>query len=224
MTQGASILLIEDHPTVRMGLAMLLSRDHHWICGEAGNRHELLTALTLLEPDRADLALLDLSLGNESGLDLIEILREKNIPVLIYSMHEDEANVLRAFSRGAQGYACKREASAFLLAAVRDVLAGNRHVSPLAARNLSENLADMPQPDSNNVLSEREQQIVTLLGQGERPPEIADKLCISVRTVETHCTRAIEKLDLGGMKDLRRFAIKSQVSPEPSCDYSEVAK
>src|SRR5664279_1353317 len=86
MANGASILLIEDHPTVRMGLSMVLSRDHHWICGEAGNRDELLTALTLLEPDRADLALLDLSLGSESGFDLIDDLRKKNIPVLVYSM------------------------------------------------------------------------------------------------------------------------------------------
>jgi len=218
MAEGASILLIEDHPTVRMGLAMLLSRDHHWICGEAGNRHELLTALTLLEPDRADLALLDLSLGTESGLDLIDILHNKGIPVLVYSMHEDEANVRRALAKGVQGYVCKREASAVLLAAVRDVLAGNRHVSPLAARGLSENLIDMPQPVSPNVLSEREQQIVSLLGRGERAPEIADQLCISVRTVETHCMRAAEKLGLAGMKELRRFAIKSQTNHEPSYD------
>jgi DNA-binding NarL/FixJ family response regulator len=218
MAEGASILLIEDHPTVRMGLAMLLSRDHHWICGEAGNRHELLTALTLLEPDRADLALLDLSLGTESGLDLIDVLHNRGIPVLVYSMHEDEANVRRALAKGVQGYVCKREASAVLLAAVRDVLAGNRHVSPLAARGLSENLIDMPQPVSPNVLSEREQQIVSLLGRGERAPEIADQLCISVRTVETHCMRAAEKLGLAGMKELRRFAIKSQTSHEPSYD------
>jgi len=218
MAEGASILLIEDHPTVRMGLAMLLSRDHHWICGEAGNRHELLTALTLLEPDRADLALLDLSLGTESGLDLIDVLHNKGIPVLVYSMHEDEANVRRALAKGVQGYVCKREASAVLLAAVRDVLAGNRHVSPLAARGLSENLIDMPQPVSPNVLSEREQQIVSLLGRGERAPEIADQLCISVRTVETHCMRAAEKLGLAGMKELRRFAIKSQTNHEPSYD------
>ena len=217
MAEGASILLIEDHPTVRMGLSMLLARDHHWICGEAGSRSELLTALTLLEPDRADLALLDLSLGSESGLDLIADLHKKNIPVLIYSMHEDEAHIRQSFAKGAQGFVCKRETSGNLLAAVRDVLAGNRHVSPLAAQNLSEGLIDLaPSPGGNNVLTEREQQIITLLGQGNSNQEIANKLFISVRTLETHCTRAIEKLDLGGMKGLRRHAIASQRQREAS--------
>ena len=216
MAEGASILLIEDHPTVRMGLSMLLARDHHWICGEAGSRSELLTALTLLEPDRPDLALVDLSLGSESGLDLIADLHKKGIPVLIYSMHEDEAHIRQSFAKGAQGFVCKRETSGDLLAAVRDVLAGNRHVSPLAALNLSEGVIDLPQSPGNNTLTEREQQIITLLGQGNSNQEIANKLFISVRTLETHCTRAIEKLDLGGMKGLRQYAIADQRQREAS--------
>ena len=219
MVEGASILLIEDHPTVRMGLAMLLARDHHWICGEAGSRDELLTALTLLEPDRADLALLDLSLGSESGLDLIADLRKRDIPVLIYSMHEDESTIHQAFSLGAQGFVCKRETSGDLLAAVRDVLAGNCHLSPLATQNLPKNtdgIIDLPPSPDSSALTDREQQIVTLLGQGNSNQEIASKLFISVRTLETHCTRAIEKLNLGGMKDLRRFAITNQRNQEVS--------
>lgn len=220
MIEGASILLIEDHPTVRMGLSMLLSRDKHWICGEAGNRKELMTALTLLEPDRPELALLDLSLGGEDGLDMIDILRTRSIPVLIYSMHEDEGTVKRALARGAQGYICKREPSSSLLTAVRDVLAGNRHISPLAAQNLSSLPDEAPQAPaaSANGLSEREQQILDLLGQGDRVQEIADKLNISARTVETHCTRAIEKLNLNGMKALRRHAIQCQLGQIPAAD------
>lgn len=220
MTEGASILLIEDHPTVRMGLSMLLSRDRHWICGEAGNRKELLTALSLLEPDRPELAVLDLSLGGEDGLDLIDVLRSRSIPVLIYSMHEDEGTVKRALAHGALGYICKRESSAALLAAVRDVLAGYRHISPLAAQNLSsppEGGAQAPAAGANG-LSEREQQILDLLGQGDRVQEIADKLNISIRTVETHCTRAIEKLNLNGMKALRRHAIQCQLGQTLSTD------
>ena len=216
MAEGASILLIEDHPTVRMGLSMLLARDHHWICGEAGNRRELLTALSLLEPDRADLALLDLSLGSESGLELIADLHKKNIPVLVYSMHEDEAHIRQSFAKGAQGFVCKRETSGDLLAAVREVLAGNRHLSPLAAQNFSKGRIDLPQSPGDKVLTDREQQIVTLLGQGHSNQEIANKLFISVRTLETHGARAIEKLNLGGMRDLRRFAITKQRNEEIS--------
>ena len=218
MTEGASILLIEDHPTVRMGLSMLLSRDRHWICGEAGNRKELTTALSLLEPDRPELAVLDLSLGGEDGLDLIDLLRGRDIPVLIYSMHEDESTVKRALAQGAQGYVCKRESSSALLAAVRDVLAGNRHVSPLASQNLTDHPLANPPTANTGLLSEREHQILDLLGQGDRVQEIANKLNISTRTVETHCTRAIEKLDLKGMKDLRRHAIQNQFGQTASSD------
>lgn len=218
MTEGASILLIEDHPTVRMGLSMLLSRDRHWICGEAGNRKELTTALSLLEPDRPELAVLDLSLGGEDGLDLIALLRSRDIPVLIYSMHEDESTVKRALAQGAQGYVCKRESSSALLAAVRAVLAGHRHVSPLASQNLSGHPLANPPTANTSLLSDREQQILDLLGQGDRVQEIANKLDISVRTVETHCTRAIEKLDLNGMKALRRHAIQNQFGQSPAVD------
>ena len=218
MSEGASILLIEDHPTVRMGLAMLLARDHHRICGEAGNRDEMLAALALLEADRADLALLDISLGSESGLDLIADLHKKSIPVLIYSMHEDEASIRQAFAKGAEGFVCKRETSGDLLAAVRDVLAGNRHVSPLAAQNLSGGLVDLPPSPDHNTLTDREQQVIALFGQGHSNQEIADFLRISVRTLETHCARAIEKLKLNGMKDLRRFAIASQRHHETAYD------
>lgn len=213
MADGASILLIEDHPAVRMGLSLLFSRDRHWICGEAGNRKELTTALSLLEPDRPELAVLDLSLGGEDGLDLIDLLCVRDIPVLIYSMHEDESTVKRALAQGALGYVCKRESSAALLTAVRDVLAGKRHISRLALQNFTDQAVGSPQAPaaSPNGLSEREQQIVDLLGQGDRVQEIADKLSISIRTVETHCARAIEKLNLNGMKELRRHAIQSQL-------------
>lgn len=210
MSEGVSILLIEDHPTVRMGLSMLLARDKHWICGEAGNRMELMTALSLLEPDRPELALLDLSLSGDDGLDLIDMLCKRDIPVLVYSMHEDENTVKLALAQGARGYVCKRETSSALLTAVRDVLAGYRHISPLASQNFTEQLVGDPQaPAANvNVLSEREQQIVDLLAQSAPVQEIADKLGISIRTVETHCTRAIEKLNLNGMRALRRHAIQ----------------
>jgi DNA-binding NarL/FixJ family response regulator len=207
MSDGARILLIDDHPAVRSGLALLLTLEHHEICGEAGSREEMLQQLDACQPQ---MALLDLQLGEQSGLDLIDDLRQRGIPVLVYSMHEDANTVSQVFARGAQGYVCKREVSDILLNAVREVLDGKRHVSPLAAQSLAGCLL----AEADSTLSEREQQIIELLGQGCGKKEIAEMLAISVRTVESYCARAIEKLSVDGMKELRRYAIQLTRSPE----------
>jgi DNA-binding NarL/FixJ family response regulator len=204
MSDLARILLIDDHPAVRFGLAQLLSLDNHHICGEAGNRAEMLP---LLEAGAIDLTLLDLFLGDENGLDLLDDLRQRNIPVLVYSMHEDASIIRQVFARGAQGYVCKREVSDSLREAVRVVLRGERHVSPLAAQNLARDVIGA-QESENLALSERELQILELFSQGCANQEVAEKLTISVRTVESYCARVIEKLELGGMRDLRRYAIQ----------------
>ena len=203
MTQCARILLIDDHPAVRQGLALLLTQERHQVCGEAGNRSEMLGQLAT---SRADMALLDLHLGDESGLDLIGDLRQQGIPVLVYSMFEDAHTIRRVFAEGAQGYVCKREVSDALLNGVREVLEGRSHVSPVAAQSL---LISEQKPDDESALSEREQQIIDLLGQGCSNQEIAEKLAIGIRTVESYCARAIEKLGLKGMRELRRHAIQN---------------
>lgn len=203
MSEGASILLIDDHPAVREGLAMILLRDQHRVCGEAGSRAELLAWLGQSPADPAQLALLDLSLDEESGFDLIDDLARYAIPVLVYSMLEDAETIRKAYALGARGFVCKREASSELLGDIRDVLAGRHYVSPFVAQRLN-----APQDDlASDVLSERERQVMTMLGDGDSYAQIADQLGVGTRTVETHCERAIEKLGLGGMKELRRRAI-----------------
>lgn len=207
MDGSARIFLIDDHPAVRQGLALLLAQDHHQICGEAGNRAEMLQQLPTCQ---ADLALLDLLLGEESGLEMIGDLRRQGIRVLAYSMYEDANTIRQVFASGAQGYVCKREVSGALLKAVREVLAGGSHVSPVAAQSLADSLISAPEQSGGPILSEREQQIIDLLGQGCSNQEIAEKLAISVRTLESYCARAIEKLRLSGMKELRRLAIQGR--------------
>lgn len=211
MSDGVRILLIDDHPAVRHGLALLLALDDHEVCGEAGNRAEMLQQLDACQPQ---MALLDLQLGNQNGLDLIDDLRQRAIPVLVYSMHEDAKTISGVFARGAQGYVCKREVSDILLNAVRAVLSGQRHLSPLAAQNLAGGLIAAQSAGSGGELSEREQQIIELLGRGCGKQEIAERLAISVRTVESYCTRAIDKLSVNGMKELRRYAIQLTRLPE----------
>ena len=116
----ARVFLIDDHLAMRSGLSLLLTKSGHVICGEAETRSELLGRLQ--EAD-ADVALVDLTLGDESGLDLIDDLLAHNVAVIIYSMHEDRKTVERAFVAGASGYVTKREVADVLLTALDQVLA-----------------------------------------------------------------------------------------------------
>ena len=199
---GARILLIDDHPAVRQGLALLLAQDCHQVSGEAGCRDEMLV---FLAGGDIDLALLDLSLGQENGLDLIDELCRAAIPVLVYSFREDGATISRALALGAAGYVTKREVSGVLLNAIREVLDGRRYLSPFAEQSLACRVLDTP-VEREATLSEREQQMIALLGQGCGAQEISVLLEVSVRTVESYCVRACEKLGLSGMKELRRHA------------------
>lgn len=203
----ARIFLIDDHPVVRQGLALLLAQESHLICGEAGNRGETLARIASAA---AEVALLDLSLGEESGFDLIATLREQGVAVLIYSMHEDAETIERAFGDGANGYVSKREGSEVLLGAVTQLLGGGRYVSPRAAQSLaSKALAAPPEEDREVLLSEREKQTLILLGRGESSVDIGAAFGISVRTVETYYARIIGKLRIENMKELRRYAIRN---------------
>lgn len=202
-----SIFLVDDHPAVRQGLKLLLLEEGYLICGGAASGRE---ALQQNELCRADLILLDLSLGEENGLAYIGDLRDQGSAVLVYSMHEDADTIEKAFTEGANGYVTKREASDTLLTAIEDVLAGHRTISPCAAQSLANKALSPSLAVRAVLLSQREQQILTMLGQGDATADIAATFDISVRTVETYYTRIIEKLQLSGMKALRRYAIQNR--------------
>jgi DNA-binding NarL/FixJ family response regulator len=140
----ARIFLIDNHPSVRQGLKQLLAQESHVVCGEAGSGGE---AFESIGASGADLAFLDLSLGRESGLDLIPALRALGIRVLIYSLREDADTIQKAFAAGAGGYVSKREMSEILLAAVADLLAGRRHLSPRSALTLAIRVLSSPKTD-----------------------------------------------------------------------------
>lgn len=207
---ASKVLLIDDHPAVRQGLALLLSQAGHQIVGEAGCQAEVAA---FLDSGRADIAVLDLHLGPETGFDLIPVLSRHGIPVLVYSMFEDLPTVREVLECGAQGYVCKREVAGELVLAVGRILEGGRHVSPVAEQALSGE-ANGGADSNGQDLSDRERQILELLGQGYGNHEIADCLKLSVRTVESYCTRAIDKLSLDGMKALRRYAAQHHRLPK----------
>ena len=134
-SEGNRIFMIDDHPAVRQGLKLLLEQENYVVCGEAANSAEILERI---ESSCADLALLDISLGEENGLACIAELHRRGIPVLVYTMHEDADTIDKAFAAEANGYVSKREEPEVLLAAMSDVLAGKRHISPRAARSLAQ--------------------------------------------------------------------------------------
>jgi DNA-binding NarL/FixJ family response regulator len=201
--QGARIFLADDHPAVLEGLALLLAQEHHLVCGEATNQAEVLERLDASAPD---IALVDLALCGESGLDIIPLMQDRGIPVLVYSMHEDQVTLKRALKCGALGFVTKREPSAVLLEGVRKVLAGESYLSPRVAACFGAETADSL--GQGGPLSEREQQILDLLARGEANADIAATLGVSGRTVETYCSRILIKLSLDGMKALRKYAIQ----------------
>ena len=183
---------------------MLLAPDGMAVCAEAGSRAD---ALSHLEKCRPDLAIVDLSLEGEEGLALIGDLHTRALPALVYSMHTDGRHVERALAAGALGYVTKREISAVLLQAIREVAAGRRFLSPTAAAALAEHLGSPRAGDVDHMLSEQERRVYHLLAQGEGTIEIAAALGISTHTVDSYYARIQVKLNLHGMHALRRHAI-----------------
>jgi DNA-binding NarL/FixJ family response regulator len=140
----ARIFLIDSHPSVRKGLRLLLAQASHTVCGEAGCGRETVQRIG---PSGADLAILELSLGEGSGLDLIPGMRLEGIRVLVYSFHEDAETIEKAFAAGAGGYVSKREADEALIYALTDLEAGRRHISPRAALRLAGRVLARPRAD-----------------------------------------------------------------------------
>lgn len=131
---GARVLLVDNHQDVRNGLALLLAQNGYTVCAEARNQAE---ALLRLPGSEAALALVDISLGDQGGFELLDDLRRFKIPALVYSMNEAPETIQRAFTAGASGYVTKREDPEVLLEGLREVLARRRFLSPRAAQSLA---------------------------------------------------------------------------------------
>jgi DNA-binding NarL/FixJ family response regulator len=195
------VLIVDDHPAVRFGLRLLLEREGLTVVGEADS---LEAARQMAATSRPDLAIVDLSLGDEDGLELLAELGrgEPGLALLVYSMHEDVEHIQRALGAGARGYFAKRESAAQLGEGLRSILAGAVYLSPRIARALAEAPAT-----TSRQLSQKEQEIFDLLGEGLGTSAIAARLDLSPRTVESYFARMLAKLGLGGTRELRQQAI-----------------
>jgi len=204
------VLLVDDHPAVREGLALLLAPDGIEVVAEASARAE---ALARVKERRPDLAIVDLSLDTEDGTALIADLRARDVPALAYSMHKDARHVEGAFAAGALGYVTKRELHDVLVQAIRQVAAGRQFVSPIAAVALAQRATRSHAEPGVRGLSQQEREVYQLLGTGEGTYEIAAALKISTRTVESYYARMLVKLGLNGMYELRHHAINHAHEP-----------
>ena len=207
-TKASRIFLVDDHAVVREGLVTVLAQAGFLVCGQAGNIRETLDHPELAS---AHLAVVDLSIGEDSGLELIPMLRARHLPSLVYSMHEDSHIVRSAFGAGAIGYVTKREVASCLVEAVNTVLGGNKYISPRAGIGFVRPGAGPASADPFMEFSDQQMRLYELLGEGLGTDEIAERLHVSPRTVESYGARMIEKLNVSGMKDLRRRAISDRL-------------
>ena len=209
------VLIVDDHAIVRAGLRLLISGQEDMIViGEAGSTQDGIDAAERLSPD---VALIDLSLPGEGGIEAIRRLRRSRprVRTVALTMHDDPAYLRSVLSAGGSGYVVKRAADSELLAAIRAVREGKQFISPMISEaEAQEALTDPEAAEAVEAaeaalarLSARERQVLVLLAHGHTHSEMAEQLGISVKTVETHRARLSEKLGLKSRSDLVRLAL-----------------
>ncbi|HPQ72102.1 MAG TPA: response regulator transcription factor [bacterium] len=201
----AKVMLVDDHPLVRQGLADLLADEGFDIVATAASESEAHDSLARVT---TDLVIVDLTLEHGTGFDILALVNRLQPAALaiVYSVHEDGAQVRRAIKAGALGYVTKREDPEMLVQCLRRVRQGERFLSPRAARAMADDLIHDEIPMPEQVLSAQELEVFSLAGRGYTAQTTADKMGLSVRTVETYYGRILEKLNLPGRRELRRQA------------------
>ncbi len=205
------ILIVDDHPIVRQGIAQLINQeDDMLVCCEAGDADE---AMEKFRTCQHDIAIVDISLTGVSGIELLQMLRQRSyeIPVLVMSMHDESLYAERALRAGARGYIMKQEATEKILTALRQILKGDIYVSDkMRSRMLQRLIDNRPEENASPVstLSNRELEILRMIGQGFGTGEIARELKRSVKTIEAHRANIKDKLALKTAAELVRFAVQ----------------
>lgn len=206
-----TVLIVDDHPVFRHGIASLINAEADLVvCGEAANAQLALTAMRSLKPD---VALLDISLPGTNGVELIKLMKaeQPKLPLLVLSMHDESLYALRALRAGALGYVMKAEALNHVLTALRKVLKGDIYVSEKFSERLifkAIQSIDGGLGSPVDKLSDRELEVLELLGRGFGTREIANELHLSVKTIETHRAHIKEKLGFKDAGEMVRFSIE----------------
>jgi DNA-binding NarL/FixJ family response regulator len=211
LPEAKRIVIVDDHPLFRKGLEQLIhSEDGFAVCGEANNAPEAMDVIRKLNPD---LAIVDLSLPGANGIELIKNIRAEfsKLPILVLSMHDESLYALRALRAGAEGYVMKHEAMTNVIQAIREVFNGRPYLSPAMAAQVITKFAHRQaegEADAVERLSDRELEVLELIGKGNDVRQIAKVLHLSPKTVETHRSHIKDKLDLKNSREVARFALQ----------------
>jgi DNA-binding NarL/FixJ family response regulator len=207
----AKVLVVDNHPVVRKGLAHIIDGEPDVrVCGEAASASEALKMAADLKPD---LAIVDVSLRDGSGIELIKDLRVRHadLPVLVFSMHDEAFYAERVLRAGARGFVSKEEACATILTAIRRVLTGEVYVSEkMTSRMISKIVDAKPGAGTSpaDLLTNRELEVFELAGQGLGTRQVAKRLFLSVKTVEAHREKIKKKLKLSSASELLQYALQ----------------
>lgn len=205
------IVLVDDHPITRQGVAVLINQERDMeVVGEADSAP---TAITLLQKQPADLAIIDITLKTTNGVELMKHIRvlAPELPVLVMSMHDESLYAERAIRAGARGYIMKQEASDKILMAIRQVLAGELCLSEKMKERMLHRFVSNRKEEVRftiDTLSDREMEVFQLIGNGYSTRQIAAKLNLSVKTIDSYREHLKLKLPLEAGKDLVRYAIQ----------------
>ena len=214
-----TVFIVDDHPLLRQGLALMINRELDLaVCGEA---EDAQTAMRDVAAKKPDILIADISLNGPDGLDLLKNLRGlyPNLPVLILSMHDESIYAERALRARANGYIMKQEATEKVLVAVRRILGGDIYLSDRMANKLLHQYISGASADMNSrlsALSDRELEVFRLIGEGRGTRQIAEKLHLSIKTVETYQAHIKDKLSLHSGRELVQHAIQANISDRTS--------
>lgn len=206
----ARVLIVDDHPIVRQGLVQLLNGESDFVvCGEADSARKAMGAIAELKPD---LVIVDVVLQGSNGIELIKniIAQWPDLPILVLSMHDESLYAERALRAGAKGYVMKQEATEELTGALRRILNGQIYVSEELKNKMMRQAIDRKATEDASpigMLSDRELEVLHLIGQGHGTRQIAEELNLSVKTIESHRAHIKEKLNLKTAPEMVCFAV-----------------
>ena len=202
------VVVVDDHAVVREGLKRIVSESGGMtVTGEAADGHE---AMRVIRSEPCDVVLLDITMPNKSGLDVLKELHTESprLPVLVLSMHPEDQYAVRVLRAGAAGYVTKESAPAKLVQAIRKVVRGGKYVSPSLAERLVFDLGADKDKAPHELLSDREYQVLCLISSGKTVTQIANELALSIKTVSTYRVRILEKLKMKNNAEMTRYAIQ----------------
>jgi len=201
------VLIVDDHPVVRQGLKQILEKEPDIVVTrEAGDGQQ---AIDFAGKGECDVVLLDLEMPGKNGLDVLKVLRKDRpkLPVLILSVHPEEQFAARILSAGASGYLTKESAPEELVKAVRRASEGRKYITATLSEYLASELG-VTHPDTpHTLLSDREFQVLQMIASGRTVSEIAEEMCLSVKTISTYRARILEKMNMATNAELMRYAM-----------------